>query len=132
MNPDNLYYPSWMEGEWKATQTLKGASTPLGLKFVGGPNGSEQIASESFQEQLRQVDIPVNLRLKWIQTKFGVAEDRLYNTRSRLDGFAGRSVVSSVEYNNVGGSNRASVLALGGSDNGTYNCLFVSIWCFVL
>jgi hypothetical protein len=46
-----------------------------------------------------------------------VAEDRLFNTRQRLDNFAGRSVVSSVEYANVGGSNRASILAMGGSED---------------
>lgn len=67
-------------------------------------------------EQRRQIGVPVNLRLRWIDTKFGVAEDRLFNTRSRLDSFAGRSVVASVEYANVGGSNRASVLSLGGAE----------------
>ena len=118
-----------MEGEWKATQTLKGASTPLGLKYIGGPNGSESIAQESFQEQLRQVNVNVPLHLRFVKTKFGVAEDRLYNTKQRLDGFAGRSVVSSVEYNNVGGSNRASVLALGGSDNGMCAVCFVCVCC---
>ena len=116
-NIDNLYYPSWMEGEWKATQTLRKATTPLGLKYVGGPAGSVDIASASMREQLLQVNVPVSFRLKWVKTKFGVAEDRLFNSRQRLDGFAGRTVVSSVEYNNVGGSNRVSILALGGGEN---------------
>ena len=112
---DNLYYPSWLEGEWFATQTLINTSTPLGLKFVGGPNGSESIALESVKEQRKQLDIPVKLKLRYIKTKFGVAEDRLFNTKQRLDAFAGRSVVSSVEYADVGGSNRGSVLMMGGT-----------------
>ena len=112
---DNLYYPSWLEGEWYATQTLINTSTPLGLKFVGGPNGSESIALESVKEQRKQLDIPVKLKLRYIKTKFGVAEDRLFNTKQRLDSFAGRSVVSSVEYADVGGSNRGSVLMMGGT-----------------
>ena len=115
---DNLYYPSWLSGTWDVTQTLVAASTPLGLKFIGGPNGSESIAAESWKEQQKQLDVPVKLQLRYIPTKFGVAEDRLFNTRQRLNSFAGKSVVATVEYANVGGSNRASVLALGG-DNDT-------------
>mmetsp|Transcript_766 Transcript_766/g.1676 ORF Transcript_766/g.1676 Transcript_766/m.1676 type:complete len:342 (-) Transcript_766:246-1271(-) len=113
---DNLFYPKWLAGEWDVVQTLRRAETPLGLKFVGGPGGSEEIAAKSMEEQRRQIDVPVNLRLRWVDTNFGVAEDRLFNTKSRLDSFAGRSVVASVEYANVGGSNRASVLALGGTE----------------
>lgn len=115
---DNLYYPSWLAGEWAATQTLIDTSNPLGLKFVGGPNGSESIATESVKEQRKQLNVPVELRLRYLNTKFGVAEDRLFNSKQRLDAFAGRSVVSSVEYADVGGSNRNSVLSMGG-DNDT-------------
>lgn len=112
---DNTYYPQWLAGTWDVTQTLVNTSAPLGLKFIGGPNGSLKIAQESFEEQRKQLNIPVHLQLRFVNTKFGVAEDRLFNTKQRLDNFAGRSVVSSVEYANVGGSNRSSVLALGGS-----------------
>ena len=114
---DNMYYPSWMAGEWEVTQTLESAETPLGLKFVGGPAGSEAIASASMKEQRRQLGVPVKLRLRWVKTKFGVAEDRIFNGRERLDGFAGRNVVASVEYANVGGSNRAAVLTFGGTED---------------
>jgi hypothetical protein len=68
------------------------------------------------REQQKQLNVPVNLRLRWVKTKFGVAEDRLFNTKQRLNSFAGRSVVSTVEYANVGGSNRQSVILLGGSE----------------
>lgn len=115
---DNLYYPPWIAGIWDVTQTLTDASTPLGLKYIGGPNGSIDIATQSLNEQKKQLDIPVNFRLRYMPSKFGVAEDRLFNTRQRLDAFAGRSVVSSVEYADVGGSNRGSVLMMGG-DNDT-------------
>jgi hypothetical protein len=114
---DNVLYPEWMNGCWDVTQTLTGSSTPLGLKFIGGPAGSEAIAAESFKEQQKELNVPVALKLRFVKTNFGVAEDRLLNTRQRLDNFAGRSVVSSVEYANVGGSNRASILAKGGSED---------------
>lgn len=114
---DNTYYPRWMAGTWDVTQTLVNADTPLGLKFVGGPAGSEAIAAKSIEEQKRQLGVPVSLRLRWVPTRFGVAEDRLFNSRERLNAFAGRSVVASVEYSNVGGSNRAGVIALGGRED---------------
>jgi len=114
---DNLYYPTWLSGTWDVTQTLVDASTPLGLKFIGGPSGSMDIAASSWKEQLIQLNTPINLQLRFVPTKFGVAEDRLFNTKQRLDNFAGRSVVASVQYANVGGSNRASVLALGGNED---------------
>ena len=39
----------------------------------------------------------------------------MYNTRSRLDAFAGRTVVASVEYAETGGNNRRGNVVLGGS-----------------
>lgn len=113
---DNMYFPSWLEGEWEVTQTLVNTSTPLGLKFIGGPAASLDIATKSFEEQRSKIGTPVNLRLRWVKTKWGVCEDRLFNVRQRLDNFAGRKVVASVSYADVGGSNRASVLALGGTE----------------
>jgi len=117
LNPngvDNTYYPPWLEGEWKTTQTLIHTSTPLGFKYIGGPNGSESIAQESYNEQLKQLNIPISFRLRYVKTNFGIAEDRIFNTKERLNAFAGRNVVSSVEYADVGASNRSSVLLLGG------------------
>lgn len=114
---DNLYFPDFMAGEWTVTQTLVDTSTPLGLKFIGGPNGSERIALETMAEAQKQVGVPVNFTLKFIPTKWGVAEDRIYNTKQRLNAFAGRSVVASVEYANVSTSNRDAILAMGGTEN---------------
>lgn len=113
---DNLYFPSYLAGEWEVTQTLQDTKTPLGLKFVGGPNGVEQIAADTMAEAQKNIGKPVYLRLRFIPTKWGVAEDRLFNAKQRLDAFAGKSVVASVEYANVGGSNRPSVLAMGGTE----------------
>ena len=59
---------------------------------------------------------PVNLKLRFVNTIFGVVEDRAYNLKSRLDSFAGKSVVASVEYNDVRESNRASLVAAGGKE----------------
>lgn len=113
---ENLYVPDWLEGEWDAVQTLVSTKAPLGLEFIGGPQGSLEVAKASMEEQNKRLNEPVILKLKFIKTKFGVAEDRLYNLRSRLDSFAGKSVVASVEYADVRESNRASVLSAGGTD----------------
>jgi hypothetical protein len=114
---DNMHFPSCMQGTWQVTQTLVSVSTPLGLAFAGGPNGLESIAERTIEDSKIRLNIPVQLQLRCVPTKWGVAEDRLFNTRQRLDAFAGRSVVASVGYANVGGSNRASVLAMGGTED---------------
>ena len=113
---DNLYFPSWMEGAWDVTQTLISTKTPIGIKFIGGPNGSMDIATKTIAEQTNHINEKVKFKLRFVNTRFGVAEDRLYNWRSRLDAFAGKSVVASVSYANVRESNRASILAAGGSE----------------
>lgn len=114
---ENLYFPSWMEGEWDATQTLVSTKTPLGLKFVGGPQGSLEVAQKTMNEQTKRLNESVSLKLRFVKTPFGVVEDRAYNLRSRLDSFAGKNVVASVSYADVRESNRASVLAAGGSES---------------
>ena len=121
---DNVYYPQWLSGTWDATQTLVQTSTPLGLKYIGGPNGSESIALQSLNEQNKQLNVPVSFKLHYVDTKLGgvklnvgVAEDRSFNTKQRLNAFAGRNVVASVEYADVSGSNRSSVLAMGGNSD---------------
>ena len=113
---DNLHFPPWMEGTWDVSQTLISAKAPLGMKFVGGPNGSIDIARKTMDEQTTRLNETVNLKLRFVKTNFGVVEDRAYNTRSRLDSYAGRSVVASVSYADVRESNRTSVLAAGGSE----------------
>jgi len=122
---DNFFYPSYMAGTWDVTQTLVKASTPLGKIYLGGPNGDASIAEKTTAESISKLNVPVHLQLRFLPTKWGVAEDRLFNTRQRLDSFAGRSVVSNVSYNDVGASNRAKVLALGGSENDPLQTTFI-------
>jgi len=113
---DNTYFPSYLAGTWNVTQTLVNVQTPLGLKFAGGPNGDVDIAKASMGQSSQQLNRPVQLQLRYIPTKWGVAEDRIFNNKQRLNAFAGKVVVASVEYANVGGSNRPSVLAMGGQE----------------
>uniref|UniRef100_A0A6V2F0W3 DUF6816 domain-containing protein n=1 Tax=Ditylum brightwellii TaxID=49249 RepID=A0A6V2F0W3_9STRA len=113
---DNTYFPPFLAGEWDVTQTLTDTKTPLGLKYLGGPNGDLSIAQKTFIQSQSRVGIPVQLQLRYIPTKWGVAEDRLYNTKSRLNAFAEKEVVANVQYADVGGSNRKSVLTLGGTE----------------
>jgi len=105
-----------MEGDWDATQTLLSTKAPMGLKFIGGPNASLDIAQKTMDEQNKRVNEPVNLKLRFAKTNFGVVEDRAFNLKSRLDSFAGKNVVASVEYADVRESNRASILAAGGTE----------------
>ena len=97
-------------------ETLVSTKAPLGLKFVGGPNGSLEIAQKTMDEQSKRLNEPVSLKLRFVGTKFGVVEDRAFNLKSRLNNFAGKSVVASVEYADVRESNRASILAAGGTE----------------
>lgn len=114
---ENLYFPQWMEGEWDATQTLVSTKAPVGLKFIGGPTGSMDIAQKTMDEQNKRLNEPVNLKLRFVKTNFGVVEDRAYNLKSRLNSFAGKSVVASVNYADVRESNRAAILAAGGTES---------------
>jgi hypothetical protein len=114
---DNTYYPPFLLGNWDVQQTLIETTVPLGLKFVGGPNADLDIAEKTMTEARSRTGIPVKLQLRYLPTKWGVAEDRLFNIRSRLDAFAGKAVVASVAYADVGGSNRKSVVALGGTEH---------------
>ncbi|KAG7345466.1 hypothetical protein IV203_032997 [Nitzschia inconspicua] len=114
---DNTYYPSFLQGEWDVTQTLVDIQAPLGLKYLGGPNANLEIATKTFDDSKSKIGKPVKLRLRYVPTKWGVAEDRIFNYQARLDAFAGKSVVASVSYADVGGCNRQSVLALGGTND---------------
>lgn len=112
---DNTYFPNFLTGDWEVVQTLVDTTTPLGLKFLGGPNGDIRIAQKTFEQSKAQLGKGVKLQLKFVETKWGIAEDRLFNTKSRLNAFAEKDVVASVQYADVGGSNRKSVLLLGGN-----------------
>ena len=113
----NLYFPPWMRGPWNVSQTLTRVEAPLGLRFIGGPRADLAIAKQSLDEQRSRVGKTQPLQLRFVATKFGVVEDRLFNTRSRLDAFAGRRVVASVEYAETGGNNRRGNAVLGGSED---------------
>jgi len=106
-----------MAGDWDATQTLISTKAPLGMKFIGGPQGSIDVAQKVMNDQTKRLNEPVDLKLRFVKTNLGVVEDRAYNLRSRLDSFAGKSVVASVNYADVRESNRASVLAAGGLES---------------
>lgn len=123
---DNTCYPDFLEGTWDVTQTLINVQTPLGLKYAGGPNGIEEIAKQSIDESKKRLNEPVRLSLRYVKSSIPhdnnkrkgactIVEDRIYNTRQRLDNFAGRKVVSSIDYADTNGSNRAAMIAAGGT-----------------
>ncbi|KAL7576319.1 hypothetical protein ACA910_018138 [Epithemia clementina (nom. ined.)] len=123
---DNFFYPSFMAGTWNVTQTLVNVTTPLGLIYLGGPNGDISIAEKTLAESRSRLNVPVQLQLRYVNTtKWGVAEDRLFNTRNRLNAFAGRSVVAATDYADVASCNRAKILAMGGSYDDPLQTTFV-------
>jgi hypothetical protein len=111
---ENTFFPDFLEGTWDVTQTLRAVKTPLGLSYIGGPNGLESIAEKSLAESQKYIGEPVKLRLAFVKTPFGVAENRVFNAASRLNAFAGKTVVAAVDYADLGASNRAAVVAAGG------------------
>lgn len=114
---DDVFYPTWMAGEWLATSTLTGFDAPLGAKFLAGPSGlRKDVAEATIRQQKSRIGTSVGpYPLRWLAVrppgsaagaaKTFVVEDRAFNTKSRLDAFAGRSVVRRVEYVEVGGAN---------------------------
>ena len=90
-------FPSWLEGTWDVTQTLVSCTAPIGVQFLGGPNGDAGIGAASLAEARSRLNQPVQLQLRYVRNEESiVVEDRIFNTQSRLDAFAGRRVVSSV------------------------------------
>lgn len=117
---DNTPYPDFLKGTWQVTQTLTNVAAPIGLTYLGGPNGLLSIAEKSFAESKSRLNQPVSLKLRFVTVSQGqnrgsvVVEDRSFNTQQRLNAFAGKTVVASVTYADTGASNRAAVLANGG------------------
>lgn len=114
---DRTVYPAFLEGTWQVTQTLVSIETPLGLPYAGGPNGITAIAEKSMAESCSRLLQPVSLQLRFVRAGDDVIEDRIFNTRQRLDSFAGKKVVAAVDYADTRASNRASMQALTGNDD---------------
>ena len=77
---DNTYYPDWLAGEWDVTQTLVDAQTPLGLKFVGGPNGLIDIAEKTMAEAKLKVSTDRVVSLSFVVFPFACYESRSFLT----------------------------------------------------
>jgi len=120
---DDLFYPPWMAGEWDAYQTLNNYQAPLGKKFLSGPSGlREDVADATMKQQQSLIGKTVGpFRLRFIiidkkskktlseipkdNNDFVVVEDRQANLRSRANAFAGRDIVKTIEYVEIGGAN---------------------------
>ncbi|CAJ1438586.1 unnamed protein product, partial [Effrenium voratum] len=113
--PDDLYYPRWMEGRWRVEQTLEGYAAPMGKQFLA--NGRGEVADKVLAEQQSQLGQAVSFELRYIRTqRNNIVEDRAFNTRAKLNAFAGREVVKSVEYVEVPDNTRESALQAGNSE----------------
>jgi len=107
----DLFFPTWMQGEWQATSTLTGFEAPLGPKFLAGPSGSRlDVAEATIRQQQSKIGSSIGpYPLKWLSIhppfsnsadskKTYVVEDRAFNTKSRLNAFAGRTVRSCIAF----------------------------------
>mmetsp|Transcript_4505 Transcript_4505/g.10606 ORF Transcript_4505/g.10606 Transcript_4505/m.10606 type:complete len:312 (-) Transcript_4505:182-1117(-) len=110
---DDLFFPSWMGGTWAVTLTLRSFSTPQGTRFLSGPQGNRpDVAAKTVADQQSRIGKAVGpYDLRWVTVnrpdgQVFVVEDRAFNTKARLDAFAGRDVVKRVEYVEIGGANR--------------------------
>ena len=107
--------PAWLAGRWQAEQTLQAYSTPLGVQYIGAAGRPLSEAEASAAETRKQIGQPVKLELRYRTASSGGAfEDRPFNALSRLDAFAGRSVVRA-----------ASTCADAGVDSAGLACTFV-------
>jgi hypothetical protein len=118
---DDLFFPSWMSGDWDCTQTLVAFTTPLGARYLAGPSGERfDVAEKTIKQESSLVGKPVGpFHVKWLtvsQTDRNglrlVVEDRAFNTAARFNAFSGKTIVKSVEYIEVGGANKVN---FGGS-----------------
>jgi len=109
--PSDLFYPAWMEGEWKVVQTLEKYSAPLGKKFI---SSSVEEADKALADQQKQLGKPVTVTLRYIRTKRGnLVEDRTNNLAQRLDAFAGRQVVTNTTYSDAPNFGREDMIKKG-------------------
>jgi len=93
----DIEYPAWLEGTWQVTARFDNFSTPLGVKFLGG--SSPEINQKSSEEARSKIGSTVDYQLRFEKLGSGkVREDRLFNTEQRLNAYAKRTVVRSVEY----------------------------------
>lgn len=112
--PDDLYYPAWMEGLWSVRAKLTNYAAPLGLKYVSSGGSNVDMAKQSLAEQQSRLGVPVDYRLRYVKTKRQhIVEDRIYNLAAREDAYAGRNVTKRVVYADSPGSTREDAIKRG-------------------
>eukprot|EP00967_Tisochrysis_lutea_P104323 scaffold158295_cov30-Tisochrysis_lutea.AAC.1 len=86
--------PGWLAGSWRCRQTLRAFVTPQGIQFIGVAGRPLSEAQASAAETRSKIGSPVELELRYLPSGDAAIEDRTFNTRSRIEAFAGRSVVA--------------------------------------
>ena len=87
---------------------------PLGVEFIGAPGRPLSEAEASAAQTRAQIGKPVTLELRFDAVAGGAREDRAFNSRSRLDAFAGRPVTK-----------RSQACAVAGVDSPGLACTLV-------
>mmetsp|Transcript_29725 Transcript_29725/g.60023 ORF Transcript_29725/g.60023 Transcript_29725/m.60023 type:complete len:357 (-) Transcript_29725:100-1170(-) len=100
-----LYYPSWLQGDWKVESTYAGKAFPKGEEFVyrNLRGGSARSASEKIGDVTKFAARYVQAKTGGTVLGFGagseaVISDRSYNTVELLNAYAGFGRILRVDY----------------------------------
>lgn len=100
-----LYYPSWMEGEWEVASTYLAKAFPKGEQYVyrNLRAGSARSATEKLGDTTKFAARYLPSKTGGTVLGFGsgaaaVTSDRAYNTAAMLNAYAGFGRVSRVDY----------------------------------
>ncbi|GIL49804.1 hypothetical protein Vafri_6022 [Volvox africanus] len=109
-----LFYPSWLAGEWEVTARFAAASFPQGRRLLGRTvpgvlKGSMVVA---LPDVGAAVDAPLHYRMRFMESPQGggVVADRVFNVRQLMDAFYGFEVCRRVEYEPLENPTRMTVV----------------------
>eukprot|EP00419_Tripos_fusus_P007937 CAMPEP_0172678288 /NCGR_PEP_ID=MMETSP1074-20121228/15294_1 /TAXON_ID=2916 /ORGANISM="Ceratium fusus, Strain PA161109" /LENGTH=333 /DNA_ID=CAMNT_0013496299 /DNA_START=24 /DNA_END=1025 /DNA_ORIENTATION=- len=112
--PRDLYYPTWMQGNWHVQAVQTDYLAPMGLQYVGNSGSTPGMAVQTLKEQQSRLGEKSEYDLAYMLSKSKhVLEDRKFNSAARINAYAGRKVVKRVEYADVPGNTREDALKNG-------------------
>lgn len=94
-----LYYPTWMEGEWEVTSEYMGKAFPKGVDYVyrNVRSGSARSEKEEIGDRTQHLSRYIKVAKRQYEP-LSVMQDRIQNTKSLLNAYAGYERVVDVEY----------------------------------
>ncbi|GLC49795.1 hypothetical protein PLESTB_000309500 [Pleodorina starrii] len=110
-----LFYPSWLRGEWQVTARFAAASFPQGRRLLGRtvPGVLQGSMVVALPDVGAGMDGPVSYRARFVESPGeggGVVADRVFNVRQLMDAFYGFEVTRKVEYEPLKNPTRLTVV----------------------